>query len=312
MFEVELVAEHPVRELASLSETAEEEGYGAVWVTDHYNNRNPWVVLTAIALATDDIELGPGVTNPYIAHPAWIANAVASLDEVSGKRARLGIGAGDKNTLRTLELERESPLNDVLESVKLTRELLGGGSVTIEGLVNNARLNYDSREVPVYIGAQGPNMLRMAADHGDGILINASHPTDFEWSFQQFDPDTDAEVLAYTSFSISRERDAALEAAKQPVAFIAAGSPPQVLKRHGLNLELAEEIGKYIEESRFSEAFDLVTEDMLDAFSIYGTPEECAERVEELFEVGVDTVVVGSPLGPKPTEAIRIAADELM
>lgn len=313
MFEVEFVAEHPVREITELAEAAEDEGYGAVWITDHYNNRNPWIALAAIAEATEDVEVGPGVTNPYVAHPAWTANAAATLDELSDGRARLGIGAGDRSTLGTLQIERSSPLNEVLDAVKLTRELLAGGTASVEGLARDARLNYGPCDVPVYVGAQGPNMLRMAADHGDGILINASHPADFEWSFRQFDAEeTDAEVLAYTSFSVSTDRDAARDAAKQPVAFIVAGSPPQVLERHGVDPERAEEIGSHIEASRFGDAFELVTDPMIEAFSITGTPEECSARVDELFETGVDTVVVGSPLGPEPMEALRFAADELM
>ncbi len=309
MADVELVAENPVDELVSLAEVAENEGYEGVWVTDHYNNRNPFVALTAIAGATERVSVGPGITNPYYAHPAYTANAVATLDEYSDGRARLGIGPGDPNTLAALEIERESPLYEVLDAVKLTRALLRGEKVTEEGLAKDAKLNYGVRDdIPVYVGAQGPNMLRMAADHGDGILINASHPDDFQWSLEQID-ETDAEIVAYTSFSVSDDREAAKRAARQPVAFVASASPPPVLERHGVDTALADEIGEDIEAGEFSAAFGKVTDAMLDAFSVYGTPEECAERVDALYETGVDTVVVGSPLGPEPEEALRVASE---
>jgi 5,10-methylenetetrahydromethanopterin reductase len=308
MADIELVAEEPVDELVSLASIAEDEDFDGVWVTDHYNNRNPFVALTAIAAATEGVQIGPGITNPYYAHPAYTANAIATLNEYSDGRARLGVGPGDPNTLAALEIERESPLYEVLDAVKLTRSLLSGEKVTEDGLVKEAKLNYDTESVPVYVGAQGPNMLRMAADHSDGILINASHPDDFEWSLEQID-ETDAEIVAYTSFSVSEDRDAAKKYARQPVAFVASASPPPVLKRHGVEAGLADEIGSHIESGEFSEAFGKVTEEMLDAFSVYGTPEECAERVDELYETGVDTVVVGSPLGPDPKEAIRTASE---
>ncbi len=308
--EIELVAEHPVPHLRSLGETAEDAGFEAVWVTDHFNNRNPWVVLTSIAEATTEVELGPGVTNPYYAHPAWTASAVASLDEVSDGRARLGIGPGDVNTLKTLEIERDSPLYEVLDAVKLTRHLHAGERTSFEGIADDASLNYDAGDVPVYIGAQGPNMLRMANDHGDGVLINASHPADFEWSFDQIE-EKKTEMLAYTSFSVDEDAEAAADAARSPVAFVTAGSPPPVLERHGVDADAADEIGGHIERGEFREAFSLVTEDMLDAFSVHGTPEECRERVRKLYETGVDTVVVGSPLGPDPESSIELAADLL-
>lgn len=308
MADVELVADQPVADIVNLARVAEEEGFDGVWVTDHYNNRNPFVALTAIAGETEEVLVGPGITNPYYAHPAYTANAVATLDEYSGGRARLGIGPGDPNTLAALEIERDSPLYEVLDAVSLTRALLRGEKVTEEGLAKDAKLNYEARVVPVYVGAQGPNMLRMAADHGDGILINASHPDDFVWSLEQIE-ETDAEIVAYTSFSVSEDREAAKKAARQPVAFVASASPPPVLERHGVDAELASEIGEHVERGEFSTAFGKVTESMLDAFSVYGTPEECAERVDALYETGVDTVVVGSPLGPDPEDAIRVASE---
>jgi 5,10-methylenetetrahydromethanopterin reductase len=309
MADIELVAEEPVDELVSLAGVAEDAGFDGVWVTDHYNNRNPFVSLTAIAAATERVQVGPGITNPYYAHPAYVANAVATLDEYSDGRARLGIGPGDPNTLAALEIERESPLYEVLDAVKLARALFAGETVTEEGLAKDASLNYGVREdIPVYVGAQGPNMLRMASDHGDGILINASHPDDFDWSLEQIGK-TDAKIVAYTSFSVSEDREAAKKAARQPVAFVASASPPPVLKRHGVDAELAEEVGSHIERGEFSEAFGKVSDAMLDAFSVYGTPEECAERVDALYETGVDTVVVGSPLGPEPADAIRVASE---
>ncbi|MDZ7688963.1 MAG: 5,10-methylenetetrahydromethanopterin reductase [Halobacteriales archaeon] len=308
MADIELVADQPVEEIVNLARVAEEEDFEGVWVTDHYNNRNPFVALTAVAGATERVSIGPGITNPYYAHPAYTANAIATLDEYSDGRARLGIGPGDPNTLAALEIERESPLYEVLDAVKLTRALLGGDKVTVEGLAKDAKLNYETRVVPIYVGAQGPNMLRMASDHGDGILINASHPDDFEWSLEQIG-ETDAEIVAYTSFSVSEDRESAKKVARQPVAFIASASPPPVLERHGIDAELAEEIGEHVERGEFSEAFAKVSDAMLDAFSVWGTPDECAERVEELYETGVDTVVVGSPLGPEPADAIRVASE---
>jgi len=311
MADVELVAEEPVDELVSLAGVAEDEGFDGVWVTDHYNNRNPFVALTAIAGATERVAVGPGITNPYYAHPAYAANAVATLDEYSDGRARLGIGPGDPNTLAALDIERESPLYEVLDAVNLAQGLFAGEKVTEEGVAKDARLNYATRDdIPVYVGAQGPNMLRMAADHGDGILINASHPDDFDWSLEQIEgQDTDAEIVAYTSFSVSEDREAAKRKARQPVAFVASASPPPVLERHGVDAGLADEIGGNIERGEFSEAFGKVSDAMLDAFSVYGTPEECAERVDALYETGVDTVVVGSPLGPESADAVRVASE---
>ena len=101
-FGIEFVPDTTPQKIIGYSTLAERGGFDYVWITDHYNNRNPYIILTAIALSTSKINLGPGVTNPYIVNPTWTASAIASLDEISGGRAILGLGAGDNITLSAL------------------------------------------------------------------------------------------------------------------------------------------------------------------------------------------------------------------
>ena len=88
------LAAYPHRELMRTVQRAEELGFGAFWYADERFYHETYVGLTACALATSRIRLGPGVTDPYSRHPALTAMAVGSLDELSGGRAVLGFGAG--------------------------------------------------------------------------------------------------------------------------------------------------------------------------------------------------------------------------
>jgi 5,10-methylenetetrahydromethanopterin reductase len=81
-----------------------------------------------------------------------------------------------------------------------------------------------------------------------------------------------------------------------------------VLDRHGLDADLADDIGTKLSAGAFSEAFDLVTPAMVDAFSVAGTPETVADRLAAVLE-HADSVVVGSPLGPDLEAAVSLAAD---
>src|SRR5438046_1943147 len=86
---------HPtLREFTEFARVAEEAG--ATWcsVSDFFGWRDTWILLTAAAGATQRILLGPGVTNPYTRHPFQTVSALATLDELSGGRALLGVGAG--------------------------------------------------------------------------------------------------------------------------------------------------------------------------------------------------------------------------
>ncbi|CQR48871.1 5,10-methylenetetrahydromethanopterin reductase [Haloferax massiliensis] len=318
MLGLELTPEHPVDDLVELGAQAEREGYDSLFVSCHYNNRDPFAVLARLAAETDDIRLGPGVANPYELHPVTLAGKVATVAEASGGRGLLGIGPGDPSTLRNLGLEDERGLRSVLEAFKVAQKLWDGERVSHDGTfeATDAGLNFDvPGEVPVYVGGEGPHMCRMAGKHADGLLFNGSHPDDLAWAREQVDigvedrPDSRGEftLAAYASVSVSEDADAAREAARPPVAFITAGAAPPALDRHGIDADRASDIGEKISAGAFSEAFGLVTPEMIDAFSMAGTPDDVADRMDAVLE-HADGVVVGSPVGPDLEEAITLAA----
>lgn len=323
-FGVEFVPREPFWRTTLYTIEAERLGFDYVWITDHYNNRNVFTSLTTVAIYTRSIKLGVGVTNPYIRHPAATASAVASLAEIAPERVVLGIGAGDRATLEGIGIEVAKPLSAVKESVHIIKELLAGNQVSIDGSVfkvKSASLNFKCRSyVPIYIGAQGPLMLSLAGEIGDGVLINASHPEDFRYAIEYVKKGVEkasrdikkVDIVAYTSFSVADDEAKAVEASKQVVAFIVAGSPEAVLERHGINLEIASRIRELIVSGRFGEAFKSVTTDMIDAFSVSGSPSSVAKRIEECLKVGVTQFVVGSPIGPQPYEAMRIISSKII
>jgi len=314
---IELTPESPVREVASLAASAEDAGFDAVFASCHYNNRDPFVALDRVAAATDDVMLGPGVANPYDTHPVKLASQVGTVDEVSDGRAVLGLGAGDASTLRNLGVERDRPLRRVLETMKVAQDLWDGERVEHDGtfVAADAGLNYDVGEIPVYVGAQGPHMLRMAGKHADGVLVNASHERDLSWAADRVAEgesdrvvEGDVDVAAFASVSIARDASAALAAARPPVAFITAGAAPPVLKRHDIDADRAGDIGAAIEAGEFSAAFEQVTERMLDAFCIAGDPDDVADQLAAVDD-HVDSVVAASPLGPDRSDAVALLAD---
>jgi len=318
MIGVELTPEHPLEEVAELGERAEREGFDTVFASCHYNNRDPFVALDRIARRTDDVAVGPGVANPYEHHPVALAARVASLDEATDGRAVFGLGAGDRTTLSNLGYDHDRPLRRVLETTRVARRLFDGDRVDHDGtfVARDAGLNFADvvGEVPVYVGAQGPHMTRMAAKHADGVLFNGAHPRDVAWAAERVaeglaerrDERDAFEFVAYASVSIAEDREAALAAARPPVAFIAAGAAPPVLERHDLDVDVAEDIGDAIAAGAFDAAFDTVTPAMVDAFCIAGTPSTVAERVQAVLE-HADGLVVGAPLGPDLEAAIELA-----
>jgi 5,10-methylenetetrahydromethanopterin reductase len=324
-FAVEFVPQEAYWQTTALGVLAEKYGFDFCWITDHFNNRSVYIILSLLANYTDNIMLGPGVTNPYLINPIQTASTLMSLDNLSGGRAMLGIGAGDKITLKMLGLERSKPLTTVKESVQIFRSIFDTGKIKkFEGTVftiEKAKIAFEkSGAIPIYIGAQGPKMLKMAGELGQGVLVNASHPNDFQFAISQIKKGIkeagrkprDVDVAAYASVSVDKKIEKATKAAVPVVAFIVAGSPSVVLERHGLTSEAVEPISSALSKGDFPNAFGAVTEEMLDAFCIRGTPSQCTEKIAALQKTGITQFVFGSPIGPKKRQSMELASKEII
>ncbi|WAI01901.1 5,10-methylenetetrahydromethanopterin reductase [Methanogenium organophilum] len=314
-----------VKQVVNYCKLAEQKDIDFAWITNHYNNRHCYPTLAAIAEATDSIKMGPGIMNTFTDTPAAIASFMCTLNEISDGRAVLGIGPGDLSTLPKLAIEASKPVARLKEGVQQIKALCAGEEVKKTGdmeffdydgaKLTGVTLPAKKKQIPVYIGAQGPKMLALAGEIGQGALINASNPKDFaiaiplikeacdavdEKKFKKFD------VGAYTAMSIDQSEKKARNAAKIVAAFIAAGSPPPLLERHGLDLDNVGKIKDALSRFDFGAVGGLVGDAEIDAFTIAGTPEMVKEKCEDLTASGVTQIIFGSPLGPDMTNSIRL------
>ncbi|WNY22911.1 F420-dependent glucose-6-phosphate dehydrogenase [Methanimicrococcus hongohii] len=323
-FGIELVPNEPVFKIAAYTKAAEDQGFEYVWITDHYNNREVYSTISVLALATNKIKIGAGVTNPYTRSPVITATSIASVNEIAGGRTVLGIGPGDKMTFEALGLLGEKPLTAVRESAVVVRELLTGKKVSYDGEIvklKNAKIDFaDPKKtgvdmnIPIYIGAQGPKMLETAGAVGDGILINGSHPDDFKAAAVQIKKGAegsgrnikDIDVAAYTCFSVDEDAEKAYAAAKPVVAFIIAGAADVLLERHSISKELKTEIADAIGRGDFKGLNTIITDDAADRFAVVGDYDACLKKAKELEKAGVTQLVAGSPLGPNKEKSIKL------
>ena len=165
---------YPVSRVAELGALCERLGFDSYWIADQRWMRDVWVSLSATALRTSRIQLGTRVTDPYVRHPALTAVAVASLDELSGGRAILGLGAGGSG-FREMGIERTKPVTALREAIELIRRLLAGEEVDYAGeLVRFRRgaLEFATRrDIPVVVVARGPRILELGGRVADGVMI---------------------------------------------------------------------------------------------------------------------------------------------
>jgi len=309
-----------VKQVVNFCKLAESKDIDYAWITNHYNNRHCYPTLAAIAQATTTLKMGPGIMNSFTDTPAAMASFLCTLNEISDGRAVLGIGPGDLSTLPKLAIQPEKPVARLEEAIAVIRKLCAGEEVKTPEMqffkYQGAKLtgvNLPGKKgIQVYVGAQGPKVLELAGRVGDGALINASNPKDFGVAIPIIKKACESvgkknfDVGAYTAMSIDRDVKKARNAAKIVAAFIAAGSPPDLLKRHGLDLGNVDKIKAALGKFDFKTVGELVGDKEIDAFTIAGTPEMVKQKCEELTKAGVTQIIFGSPLGPDMTNSIRL------
>ncbi len=324
-FGIEFVPLEPFWKTTYYSIQAERLGYDSIWITDHFNNRNVYVSLAIIANYTDNIKLGPGVTNPYMVHPVMTAESVASLNEIAPGRVICGIGAGDKTTLETAGVEMKSPLRTVREAVEIIRRQIVREKAGYDGKIfkttGGARFNFKTTDpIPLYIGAQCQQLLKLAGRIDDEALINANHPDDIERAVKLIrkgsekakrDP-KEVDIAAYTSFSVADTEKKARKPLVPVVAYIVAGSPPFILEKHGIPVKKAKKIQNDLANRNWDEAFGSVDMQMIDAFTVCGSPEQCTEKIDTIFKKGITHFITGSPLGPNMRASIDLFGKEIL
>jgi probable F420-dependent oxidoreductase len=166
-------------EYRALARAAEEVGFESIWLGDHLLYRSPerapweaWTLLSALAAVTERVRLGPLVACAGFHPPGLIAKMAATVDEVSGGRFVLGLGAGwNEDEFRAFGIPYDHRVGRFEEAFAIVRGLLAGERVTLHGRFWSAEdavlLPPPGRRVPLMIGSNGPRMLRIALPHAD-------------------------------------------------------------------------------------------------------------------------------------------------
>jgi coenzyme F420-dependent glucose-6-phosphate dehydrogenase len=222
--------------LLSYCKEAEEQGFTAVMASDHFNPWVPsqgqsgfvWSFMGALG-ATTSLRFGPGVTPPgYRYHPAIIAQAAATLEEMFPGRFYLGLGAGEAlNEHIVGEYWPEAPvrLERLMESIEIITKLFSGKKIKHKGTyftMEGARLyTLPATPPPIYVATSGPIMAYRTGKFTDGLITVGAADEKLKMLVERFengardagkDPATMPRMLQ-VKVSYAESREAATEAA---------------------------------------------------------------------------------------------------
>lgn len=312
-------AEHYTRHVG-LVQRAERLGFEYAWIPDQTFYRDPYVILAAVGLATTDIQLGLGVTNPFTRHPASAGRAIASVAEIAPTRVSFGVGAGNvRELLRPLGFDFSAPADRCKEALELVRAELSGGDVAYRGRhyqMVGARLQINgSFPIPLYLAGRGPRVLEAAGEVADGALIGGlCNEAGMRYAVgclrrgaERGGRDvSQMEVGSWVTCYLTDEPDAAAERLRPSVAHIIGGAPADVLEAIALPPETVSAIKSAYAEGGSEAAAEYVTRDCVDAFTIVGDAATVVGRIGLLRDAGATQFIHLMPAGSVEQHAERL------
>jgi 5,10-methylenetetrahydromethanopterin reductase len=300
-----------VEEAVQRAMRAEDLGFEAIFFADsQMGNVDPYQAMAMCAVKTKKIRFGTAVTNMVYRDPTITANSFATLNEISGGRAIIGMGTGDGPVY---SLGRTATkLVDFEKGLHTIRDLLDDRGIDVpkskERAGGNVQLKIGRRPVPIYISAEGPKTLRVAGRTCDGVILGTGFDKAVtDWARQCITEGAKEEgrnlaeidimpagmivVDADGNLARNRVRSRMANRAHHNFRFTMETVPEGEtagVKRFMDNFDISKPIEERVDP-------DFVTDYLLERFTIAGTPAQCSAKVKRLETDGIKRILLTPP-----------------
>jgi 5,10-methylenetetrahydromethanopterin reductase len=297
-----------VRDMVKYSQIAEQHGFDSVWVAESRLARDAVVPVAAIATDTSRIKVGAGVINTWTRNAALIAQTFATLDELSGGRVLLGLGAWWDPLAQKVGIKRTRPLQCMKEYVQVIRRLFKAEEVSFEGeFVKMDGVKLDTlhgtgerpRAVPIYIGGTGFQMLELAGEIADGVLLNYLVSPKYDVTAlesigrgarragRRADEIDTPQLIAC---SMDEDADRAIRLAKSHVT-MTLGQQPHIMRASGVSEDLISAVQREMggwpaRPGGIERATEIVPDEVVRMLTASGSPEDCRTKIKEYIAAG--------------------------
>jgi 5,10-methylenetetrahydromethanopterin reductase len=285
------------------AQALDERGVERLWLIDsQLAMKDVYAGLATAALHTRHLQLGTGVTNVITRHPTVTANSIAAISELSGGRALLGLGAGDSAVFGLGK--RPSRVAEVEEAIRFFRSVLSGEEGSWEE--RGYRLASDVPTVPVYLAVSQPRMCALAGRLADGAIIMGPAQPDLlarqvgwieDGLSEAWRERSEIEICFIATISTADDAETALRdvrawATGQARLLADFKELPESLQDFGPEIMRAKESYDYSEHlsTRAGHA-GAISDELVRALAITGSPQESRERLRSLLDTGVDDLV---------------------
>ncbi len=337
----------PVEETVEMAVACDEAGFDSFWLAEAYpwwrkhsfEARSSTSASALCAKETENINIGWGIVSPYTRHPVQLAMEARVLQDYADGRFLLGLGASKIFMKHAGEGETgitASPATTMREAVEIIESVLAGENVDYSGEAFTAELpplrddtECGAREVPLYFGATGPVLQKMAGEITDGLLTaSITTPGFVEYSRGNLEEGAreggkDPEDVDLGSVIVGSVHETDSDKGKQGAREMASmylankvqnirGSADKILENAGLTFDEIEPIAEAMERGGRKAAAEAVTDSVLEKVSpIAGTPTECIDRIKEFKDAGCTHILL-EIWGDNRPEQARIFGEKVL
>jgi 5,10-methylenetetrahydromethanopterin reductase len=302
-----LLSEVNGKSRTTLAVHAEELGYESVWLGELWGASSS-VQLAEIAGQTETITLGTAILNVFSRTPATLAMTANGLDRVSDGRFVLGVGTSTQKAIEDLHgMTFDRPVRRAHETIELTKRFLGHGEGTEDTTSGDGRVAYDGEmfhaadfppldaDVPVYHAALGRANRRVVARLCDGWIPHNVPFPNLDEAFAYVaehaekagrDPD-DITVAPYVPAAVAEDPDVARDAIRGHVAYYAGSGEGYRQTVASQFPDTADRIAEAWQSGERQQAADHVSDEMVTALGVAGTPDEARTQLRDLTENSV-------------------------
>jgi len=297
---------HDLRDGLEYVRYAESRGFEAVWHAESRLVRDAIVPMAAYAAVTDHLKIGSGVINNWTRNIGLLASTFLTLDDLAPDRIICGIGAWWDPLAKNVGIDRTKPLKAMRETVTILKRLLKMERVSFDGEfihVNGIELDVvhgrkEPRNVPVYIGATGDNMMELTGEIADGAVLNYCVPPEYNTralelleagakkSGRLLDEIDRPQLIVC---SVDHDHDKAIDTTRELLTQYLA-QQPHIAKASGVSQDVVARIQSILgwpaTHEQISKAKHLVPEDLILRITASGTPDEARKKVNEYVQNG--------------------------
>ncbi len=306
----------PTREVVDGVRVAEAAGAEIAFVAEDVNCRDAFQLCALASQGTETIKLATGVVNPYTRNPTSLAMAAATLDEISGGRAVLGMGTSSPSLISgQMGIPRGNPVAVMRETTEIVRALLAREIVTYSGerfIYTEAHLEVEPVQpaVPIYYATMGPKILRLAGALADGVLLNVGSSIEYvRWAVAEIHAgcaaagrdSREVTIAAWLTAYVTDDYEAGVARARLWLAsMLSIPRQGELLLGHaGLDLSILDGIrahhSAYPHRGDRDMAAQFVPPEVAERLTLIGTREQVLERIAAYREAGVELPVLGLP-----------------